>query len=78
MKDLEQLINEAVQDSINEAVVLGSETKNLEYIANALRNIYNRIIQRGASRNEVSVSKIAKIIQDLSLISRQWQNKTMW
>ena len=78
MKDLEQIINEAVKGSINEAVILGSESKNIEAVTNMLKNIYNRIIQRGASRNEVTVSKIAKMIQDLMFIGRQWQNMTMW
>lgn len=78
MRYLEQIINEAVQDSLNEAVILAGETGNLDSAAKILRNVYYRITQRGASRNEVSVSKIAKMIQDLTLISRQWQNKTMW
>lgn len=78
MSYVEQIINEAVQDTLNEAVVLGGEARNIEAAINILKGIYDRIIQKGVSRNEVSVTKFAKMIRDLTNIEHQWQNKAMW
>ena len=75
---LQQIITETIQRQINEAIALNQETNNIQNITNALQNIYNRIIQKGASRNEMTVAKIAKMIQDLKIIQKHWQNITMW
>lgn len=73
-----QTIDEAIQSAINEAIILNNETNTIENITNALEGVYKRITSKGVSKNEVTVTKIAKMIQDLKNIQKYWSHISMW
>ena len=75
---LEQIINESVKQTINEAVALKRETGNIENVIVALQNIYNRVLNQGASPHEITVTKIERMINDLKSINKKWQSMSMW
>jgi hypothetical protein len=76
--NLKQMITETIKYTINEEIALNNEASNIYDITKALENVYNRIISKGISKNEVTVMKIAKMIQDLKNIQRYWSHVSMW
>ena len=75
---LQNIINETIKRQINEAIMLNSESNSLQNVIITLQKLYNRLTQRGVSKNEVTITKIAKMIQDLRIIQKHWQNIAMW
>lgn len=75
---IETVISEAISNVLNEVVTLNGESSNIENVIVALQNIYNRILQQGVSSHEVTVYKIAQMIEDLKKINKRWKNTTMW
>jgi len=76
--NLQEMITRIVQKQLNEAIVLNNETYAIENIVKSLQNIYKRVIEKGASKSEITVEKIANIIHDLQLIQKHWSNVIMW
>jgi len=76
--NIQQLVTETVQKQLNEAIALNSETANIKNAADILQNIYNRLTKKGISRNEITIAKIAKMVQDLRRMQHYWQNVKMW
>lgn len=76
--NLERLINESITQAINEAVALRRESGNIENVIIALQNIYNRVLNQGASPHEFTITKIERMINDLKSINKKWQNMSMW
>lgn len=76
--NIQQLVTETVQKQLNEAIALNSETTNIKNAADILQNIYNRLTKKGISRNEITIAKIAKMVQDLRRMQHYWQNVKMW
>ena len=78
MEYLQNLINETVKQQMNESIMLNNETSNLQKAINILQNTYDRITYNGMSRHEISVAKIAKMVQDLMIIQKHWRNVKTW
>lgn len=78
MKEFNKMIENTIRDTITESVAMNNEVANVMNVMNLLIGIYNRVTERGASRNEVSIEKIGKMINDLKLIAKKWQNERMW
>ena len=76
--NIKEMIMETIKYSINEEIALNNEANNIYDITQALENVYNRIISKGVSKNEVTVMKVAKMIQDLKNIQRYWSHASMW
>ena len=76
--NIQQLVTETVQKQLNEAIALNSETANIKNAADILQSIYNRLTKKGISRNEITIAKIAKMVQDLRRMQHYWQNVKMW
>ena len=76
--NIKEMIMETIKYSINEEIALNNEANNIYDITQALENVYNRIISKGVSKNEVTVMKVGKMIQDLKNIQRYWSHASMW
>lgn len=75
---LSRIITEELQRQLNEAITLRNEASNIENITDALQAVYNRLMYKGVSKNEIGIIQISKIIQILKRIQHSWKGMQMW
>jgi len=75
---MKQIINETVKNTINETETLSNESDNIQNIIVSLQDMYQRVRQKGVSPHEITLTQIAKMIEQLKKIKIHWEKVIMW
>lgn len=73
MKDINTVVAEVVNNYVDKKIML-SEYKNpvdvetIRVCANMLATLHDKIVSSGVSKHEITVEKIAKVVDDLKRI----------
>lgn len=73
MKDINTVVAEVVNNYVDKKIML-SEYKNpvdvetIRVCANMLTTLHDKIVSSGVSKHEITVEKIAKVVDDLKRI----------